>query len=723
MVGGETVSIFLIITALFGRITEWEHFPHYGGGNGIITRGDVILAATSGGILFSHYSETGEELVPDSGWTFPGKLSYDRVSHVNYDQSGNLWVSMNGGGIDMFTQDGQKTHFNQIDGLPLNLGINQTLADSVIYAATTQGLCIREFGFFETFNTLSTSGGLPSDNITCLSSSDSGLYVGTTAGLVFLARSADPSEESSWTAQNIDPVSITAMEWQNDTLWAATAAGLFLKPADQPWEKELLFPSGNISSIAWGPGGLAVGCTNQSFILHNGVWQGYHANLHGNALAGLVWYNNILCGVLANTYADNRLSGAGLAILRDTGSWRRTFPEFGPVSNDLRDCTILPDGSIWASSNRAGASVLANGQWQSVTQFMTYATQSFAICQSGSGVFVSSVGYGIDWLSWQNGTIASTIHFDSNDGLLNDRVFCAEQGDENTVWFGHRTLFETETSGVSRLTWTPGDSIAISFVNITGSSGLPSKEVNAVLPTGGRYCWVGTDGGLAYVDGDLREVRESYTSLDGLPSSLVTSLAMDRSGVVYAGTASGLAFIRNGIVTEVDQIDMGVIALKCDDLGSVWVSTSQGLKRFFRTSGVIEEYTTFNSPLIEDNIYAFAVDSDNGYLWMATDHGFWQGMLESGLSGNGSSAVVYPDPFVPGNGDILGIAGISDTPAEVSIYDLKGSLVFEYLSTGRDDIAWDGLNISGDPAASGIYFLHIDQRDSEAGLLKFALVR
>lgn len=717
------MSAFLIFAALFGRITEWEHFPHYGGGNGIISRGDVILAATSGGLLFSHYSETENQLVVDSGWSSPGKLSYDRVSHVTYDDSGNLWVSMNGGGIDVFPPDGEKTHFNQIDGLPLNLGINQTLPDSIIYAATTQGLCIREFGFFDIFNNFSTGGGLPSDNITCLSSSDSGLYVGTTAGLVFLPRSADPAQESSWILQNIDPGSIIALEWQDDTLWAATSAGLFLRPPGQPWEQEALFPGENISSLAWGSGGLAAGCTNQSFILHQGEWQGYHNNLHGNALTGLLWLNDRLCGVLSNTYSDNRLSGAGLTLLLENGNWRRTFPDSGPVSNDLRDCTILPDGSVWVSSNRAGGSVFVNGQWQSLNLFLTNTSQCFAICQSGSGVFISSIGNGVDWLSWLDGTIETSLHFDSDDGFLNDRVFCAEQGDANTVWFGHRTLSETETSGISRLTWNPGDTTSVSVVGITGAQGLPSKEVNAILPTGGRYAWAGTDGGLAFVDGYIQTVRESYTVLDGLPSSLVTSLAMDRSGILYVGTASGLAYLYKGVITEVNEIDMSIKALECDNLGSVWISTSEGLKRFFRTTGVVEEYTVFNSSLIECTIYAMKVDSDDGYLWMATDHGFWRGQLESGLSGNGSKAVVYPDPFIPGRGDVLGIAGIPDTPVEIRIFDLTGTLVYEHSCNGRDNIAWDGSNMDGDPAASGVYFLQLEQINSEAGLLKFALVR
>jgi len=723
MVGGKIVTAFLVFAVLFSRVTEWEHYPHYGGGNWIISRGDIVLTATSGGLLFSHYSETDQRLLADSGWSSPGNLSYDRVSHVVYDDDGNLWVSMNGGGIDVFSPLGSKTHYNQIDGLPLSLGINQTHPDTVIYAATTQGLCIKESGYFETWNTLSTGGGIPSDNINCISPSDSGLYVGTTAGLVFLPRSAAPENAASWVEQSLRPASIVALEWQNDTLWAATADSLFRKPPSLPWEKETLFPGGTITSLKWGSRGLAVGGVDQCCILEQGQWNAYNTNLGGNALTGLVWHKNRLCGVLTNTYSENRLSGLGLALLLENGSWRRTFPGFGPVSNDLRDCTILPDGSVWTSSNRAGASVFWNGMWQSLNQYLTSTSQCFAIGTSGSGVFVSSLGFGVDWLFWQDEAVGASIHFNSEDGLVNNRVYCIAPGDNNTVWFGHRSLYEMEASGISRLSWTPGDAFSASFVNITDADGLPSKEVNAVLPTGSRYCWVGTDGGLVYIDGDNSSVRETYTAQDGLPSSLVTSLSMDRSGTLFIGTASGFAFLKDGVISEVNELDMSIKALECDYLGSVWVSTSEGLKRYFTSSGTVEEYTSFNSPVTDGTIYAMTTDSERGYLWLATNHGFWRGTLEAALAGDGSSAVVYPDPFIPGDGAVLGVAGIPDLPTEIAVFDLTGNLVYEYSAPGRNYIAWNGSNSSGEPAASGVYFLMLQQQGSNIGLLKFALVR
>lgn len=723
MVGGKTVTLFLIAAALTGRVTEWDHYPHYGGGNCIITVDDLVIAGTSGGILFSHFSPEGEELIADSGWTSPGMLSYDRVSDLAVDQQGNLWVSMIGGGIDVFSPEGDKTHFNQIDGLPLNLGINQTIPDTVIYAATTQGLCIREFGYFETWDTYETGGGLPSDNINCIISSDSGLYAGTTAGLVFLPRSASPANPDSWIIQAVDQTSIIDLQWQGDTLWAATGEKLFRKPPYSSWEQELLFPGNSIASISSGEGDLAVGCTNRCYILRDGNWYLYENNLNGDALTGLVWFDGHLCGILANTYSNNRASGSGLALLLADSTWRRTFPDFGPSSNDLRACTILSDGSIWSSSNRNGVSVFTGEQWIIVNYQLTSRSQCYALCQSGDGAFVSSLGFGVDWLGWENGEVTETIHLTSDDGMANDRVFHAATGSSNTVWFAHRTLFESEDSGVSRLSWNPGDPTSTTFTVVSGANGLPSKEVNFVLPEGGRYAWAGTDEGLAYIDADRQMVLETYGAQSGLPSVLVSSIARDRSGVIYAGTASGLAMVTDQGVVPVDAVSDAINTAVCDSRGSVWLATSAGLKRYFPSSGTVESYTSFNSPLPEGTIYSFSVDSDNGYLWMATEHGLWRGKLESGLAGDGTGAMLYPNPFIPGRGDVLGISGVPDAPAVISIFDLTGAQIFEYSSQGRDDFAWDGRTADGSPAASGVYMVVVESENYSSPQLKFALVR
>ena len=69
------------------------------------------------------------------------------------------------------------------------------------------------------------------------------------------------------------------------------------------------------------------------------------------------------------------------------------------------------------------------------------------------------------------------------------------------------------------------------------------------------------------------------------------------------------------------------------------------------------------------------------------------------------------------------MAGIPNSPAEMQIYDLRGALVYQRSAANRDEILWDGMTSDGAPAASGVYFLQINQADSNTELLKFAIVR
>lgn len=717
------MTLFLILAVLTGRVTEWEHYPHYGGGQCIVSRNGTIMAGTSGGILFSHYSPSDDQLAADSGWTSPGELSWDRVSDIAFDSLGNMWISLSGGGIDMVDPDGGMTHFNQIDGLPLSLGVNQTIPDTVIYAATTQGLCIREFGYFEVWDTYETGGGLPGDNVNCILQADSGLFVGTAAGLVFLRSSSPPGDPDSWIPQQVDQTSIVDLQWSGDTLWAATAEKLFYLPPSSGWMEEITFPGGNIASLSTGDGPLAVGCTNRCYIRDGGQWVLYDTNLDGNALAGLTWFQGRLAGVLANTYSSNRASGSGLALLLPDSTWRRTFPDFGPVSNDLRACALGADGTVWVTSNRNGASAFHQDQWTNLNLYLTSRSQCFAVCPSGNGAFVSSLGFGMDWLDWESGEVVSTLHFTAEDGLANNRVFDCEPGGQGVVWFAHRTLFENEEGGVSRLSWTPGDPSTAVFRVISGASGLPSKEVNCVLAAGSRYAYAGTDEGVALIDGNTQSVDRVWGAGSGLPSLLVSAMAADRSGTVYAGTTGGLAVLSDQGAVPISGLASQVQSMAFDGMGSLWLGTSQGLRRYFPATGEIESYTSFNSPIPEATFYDFAIDSDQGFIWMATDHGFWRGTLESGLSGDGTDAKLYPNPFIPGEGQLLGISGVPDEPMDVTIFDLTGAAVFEYSSPGRDDFAWDGRTADGSPAASGVYMVAVQGETFTAPLLKFALVR
>ncbi len=209
----------------------------------------------------------------------------------------------------------------------------------------------------------------------------------------------------------------------------------------------------------------------------------------------------------------------------------------------------------------------------------------------------------------------------------------------------------------------------------------------------------------------------------GLPSEDVQALAVSRDGKLYIGTTGGLVFLNidNETVTDVEQITGNVSMLCFDNLSCLWAASGEGLFRIY-PDGTIEEYNTINSPLQSLDVRNAVCDFDNGLLYIVTDHGLWKLTLEQGMSGSLGTAAVYPNPFIPGDGQVLGVAGLPDDLFDIHLFDLTGQLVYESLSQHRNTFSWDGYDMDGNLAASGTYIVQVSQ-NSNHRFIKLAIVR
>lgn len=101
--------------------------------------------------------------------------------------------------------------------------------------------------------------------------------------------------------------------------------------------------------------------------------------------------------------------------------------------------------------------------------------------------------------------------------------------------------------------------------------------------------WIGTTNGLACL---RKGAWRAYGLYDGLSSSRINCLNVDKSGVVWAGTALRLARIKSDTVTEkIMPFDipsmMNITALAADSMGNVWIGTPQGLF-LYNGAGVVK---------------------------------------------------------------------------------------------------------------------------------------
>ena len=83
----------------------------------------------------------------------------------------------------------------------------------------------------------------------------------------------------------------------------------------------------------------------------------------------------------------------------------------------------------------------------------------------------------------------------------------------------------------------------------------------------------------------------------------------------------------------------------------------------------------------------------------------YRGDATPGYTGNVPEASIYPNPVRPGYEGPIFVQGCPEG-AVVKFTDVTGALVFETQSNGGT-ARWNGTNLSGQPAASGVYLVYI----------------
>ncbi|MBL8180865.1 MAG: hypothetical protein JNL64_04575 [Blastocatellia bacterium] len=119
---------------------------------------------------------------------------------------------------------------------------------------------------------------------------------------------------------------------------------------------------------------------------------------------------------------------------------------------------------------------------------------------------------------------------------------------------------------------------------------------------------------------------------------LITALAVDSNGVIWAGGRLGLYSVENGKVIRLPQFSGGQIdSLFIDSQSTLWVGTPSGLWR--RTNDEFTKFTTDDG--LPSNSVHFITESKDGALWIGTFGGasrFKDGTFENFTTENGLSA-------------------------------------------------------------------------------------
>lgn len=139
----------------------------------------------------------------------------------------------------------------------------------------------------------------------------------------------------------------------------------------------------------------------------------------------------------------------------------------------------------------------------------------------------------------------------------------------------------------------------------------------------------------------------------------------------------------------------------------------------------LENYTTENSGLMDDDVRGLAIDPSTGTLYCATARGLCSVTTDAVTVPNSldeSNIKVYPNPVTPDYTGMITIEGLT-IGADLKITTSTGYIVHE----GRTQSAlyqWDGLDKHGNRCASGVYNVLISTADgSEGCVAKIAMVK
>ncbi len=729
----------------------WQSYSDMKEIRGMVQVGETLWAATNGGV-FTFNQTTGEY----SRYTNVNGLHSIDMRSIAVDRAGRVIVGAGNGAINVYTPGKGWTSvldiYRATDRSKRAITVLRVRGD-VVYVGTEFGITVYNLDRGEFRDSYLKFGSLPSQTaVQDIFFHNDSLWVATLQGVAV----ADLKKVNLQDPQNWKSFS------QNDglpSLKVSTVAELHRMIMIGTDRGAAVYRDGS-----WYPSLPAFG---QSAILkffpyQNGMYltlnkELFNATSNEN-VAGVGEYLGFSHYPSGAQFTDVIVGGnkllvgttVGFSFYEEGERWNFSKPN-GPTANKFLSLTVDDTGKLWSASGRDGAGV---GTYSFDGEVWTNYTKDSNPELMTNEVFV--VGRGVErdmWFgTWGNGLAHrfedgtfenfNTKNTNGFPGIPSDAQFSPISGiapdSRGNMWFLHSSTSGSILSSYSAdKKWHFFRSQLLQGALTTSSLTVDHFGTKWMIvdETAFRGLLLFNDNGTLDNPFDDMWTKVDASDQNGLAASRILSIAVDKLGDVWIGTDIGLRTIFNPRTP--DRISRTCFNTRCNIEGQVinciaidpvnnkWIGTNSGVFVLSADgSTIIEQFSTENSPLLDNNVRTIAIHPQTGVAYIGTTRGLSSVTTPYIQPLDAFTELkVSPNPFRPGIDEVITVRGLVEG-SSLKILSVSGSVIADVQTPGGQIGKWDGRTSDGSFAPSGVYFIVAYSPDGgQSSVAKVTIVR
>jgi len=736
---------------MYAGVGEWRNFTSKKDVVDIVLDGTSLWAASTGGMFAFHQDGTFETFTNAEG------LRSVDLTAIASNGNGKIVTGTLGGFIHIY--DAQARSWQYVNDIASTNQINKRINDLRVYrdtvlVCTDFGLSLLNLSRLEFGDTYTRFGTIPTTLRVAVFSAViqngslwAAISAGATNNFVAVGNLSNPNllQPQSWSVYGVGSSTneIRSVVGFNGTVYAGTQSGLY-KFDGSTWTPIPGLAGQDIVSAHASPTQLVVCSTSGVASLVN---SNDDVSPYGTTLPFAASSVTISSGAPV-------VGSVGGGLLTFTGVWDSHVPN-GPSSSQFLSIAVDDEGTVWSATGLDGGGKgiyrLRKGVWKSFsTQNSVLPTNDFHRVSLGcdGSIWASSWGRGVLEIPAGVDTVLPENLFGRNVGMIgipadtsfivNGTIACDGQGN---TWTTVLQAFDQRVLVVRRSdkTWTTLNARLGSALIV-----LPhDKDVqqNLAVDAFDNLWMVIKDPayrGLASFNnrGAVKDsIAYHVTAADGLPSSDIKAIVIDRENDLWIGTDRGIGIILDpsrpkseGSIARYIPLDGTTInSIAVDALNRKWVATPEGVVLLSPDgTQVLEMYTVASTTgrLIDNDVKSIAIDHTTGTVYFGTINGL-ASLTTTAVQAKEEfdQLLVSPNPYLLPPSRDLTIDGLVED-SRIKILSIDGKLIREVSTPGGRIGFWDGKDSEGQYVSSGIYLLiAFSESGDKVGTGKVAVIR